>query len=1081
MSCPYDDGSGRAPHPLSPSAESTELAPIPQPPQYLFGILGNLLDIDPSFPSKSIWHLASLYGPIFKLNLSEPVVVVSNQKFINEICDETRFVKAIGKTLTEVRALTGDGLFTAYPEEKNWWIAHRTLVPAFGPLGIRKMFGDMLDISSQMVLKWDRGGPEYAIDCSDELTRLAFDTIGLCAFSYRFNEFYSDHAHPFAQQMAAVLLESGRRASRTSVEKQIRIWSERERQENVSKMHNLADEIVAERRKNPQPDKKDLLNTMITAVDRETGQKLSDENIRFNMITFLVAGHETTSGTLSFCYYNLLKNPEKLHKAQQEVDEVVGNDVLQIEHLPKLTYIDACIKETLRLSSPIGIFTVRPKEDTLLGGRYPVTTKTVIQTNLKGLHNDREVWGDDANVFRPERFLNGGFQALPPNSWKPFGNGMRGCIGRTFAEQEMVMNVALVLQRFQLEFADPAYELQLKSTLTIKPGNFKMKVRRRPGKTLMTGIPGGIPTDIAQKQKNIVQEAEVKTPGSHKSPVTILFGGNSGTCESLAEDLEVKGPDYGLQFAVRSLDSATENIPTDQPVVIITASYEGQPPDNAKKFVTWLEHLDKSPLKGAKYTVFGVGNSDWVATFHRIPKLVDEKLAALGASRFLEAGYTNAKTDLVGPWEDWSDTLLGTLQTLCGSTSAIETNELVVSVSKEIQKVRDEDTTFGTVIINRELVGTEVGPAKRHLEVRLPEGSEYTAGDYLAVIPKNPHDILGRVLACFNLSDSDMISIKGSKKKFLPTEPISAIDLFSSAVELSTPITKRQLETILAHARPEQKTNIEKFGDNTIYQTLLEKRYSIIDVLEELFIDIPLAVYIDMLQPLSPRQYSISSSPLHPTNNPARRDNADIATITFDVLSAPALSGHGIYNGVASTYLASRRPGDRISCFVRRTNVGFRLPANPEIPVIMIAAGTGLAPMRAFIQERAAIAEAGVLKLGPAMLFFGCRHEDKDFLYKDELKEWERKGVVTVKPAFSKMGDKPVYVQDVIYENREEAMRLFQSGGKIFCCGSAARLGKSAGEVCKRIYREDKGCTEEEAEHWLQAQKEDRYVSDVFG
>jgi len=128
--------------------------------------------------------------------------------------------------------------------------------------------------------------------CSNQtpsLTDVAFDTIGLCAFNYRFNEFYSDNAHPFAQQMAEVLLESGKRANRTEVQNLMYHSAEQKRQENVQKMHALSDEIIAERKRNPKPEVKDLLNTMLNATDRETGEKLSDENIRYNMCTFLVS------------------------------------------------------------------------------------------------------------------------------------------------------------------------------------------------------------------------------------------------------------------------------------------------------------------------------------------------------------------------------------------------------------------------------------------------------------------------------------------------------------------------------------------------------------------------------------------------------------------------------------------------------------------------------------------------------------------------------------------------------------------------------------------------------------------------
>jgi len=337
------------------------------------------------------------------------------------------------------------------------------------------MFPEMLDISSQLILKWDRMGPDHDVDVADDFTRLAFDTIGLCAFSYRFNDFYLEKTHPFATQMAEVLIESGQRSSRTWIENNLRWWSNQHTQENIDAMWGLCDKLVADRKAHPQPDNKDLLNTMLTTADPETGEKLSDENIRYNMVTFLVriilihleymltsikiAGHETTSGTLAFMMYHFCKNPEKFLKAQAEVDKVIGDAALDIKHLPQLKYVEACIRETLRFMGPINIFSRHAKQDTVIGGRYAISSKTPLNINLKGLHHDPKVWGDDTEIFRPERFLDGGFEALPPNAWRPFGFGMRGCIGRAFAEQEMLMVTALILQRFQIQSADPSYDL----------------------------------------------------------------------------------------------------------------------------------------------------------------------------------------------------------------------------------------------------------------------------------------------------------------------------------------------------------------------------------------------------------------------------------------------------------------------------------------------------------------------------------------------------------------------------------------------------------------------------------------------
>jgi cytochrome P450/NADPH-cytochrome P450 reductase len=134
--------------------------------------------------------------------------------------------------------------------------------------------------------------------------------------------------------------------------------------------------------------------------------------------------------------------------------------VLKPEHLPQLKYIEACIRETLRVQGPIGLLNVKPLVDTVIGGKYHVTTDDVITCNIRGMHHDRRVWGEDADLFRPERLMGGRFEKLPPNAWKPFGNGARGCIGRFFAEQEMIMATAMILQRFQVSMVDPSYDLR---------------------------------------------------------------------------------------------------------------------------------------------------------------------------------------------------------------------------------------------------------------------------------------------------------------------------------------------------------------------------------------------------------------------------------------------------------------------------------------------------------------------------------------------------------------------------------------------------------------------------------------------
>lgn len=198
-------------------------------------------------------------------------------------------MKSVAGPLEQVRNGLKDGLFTAYLGERNWEIAHRTLVPAFGPLGIKDMFEEMYDIASQLVSKWARQGPDVPIDVTDDFTRLTLDSIALCAMGKRFNSFYKQQMHPFVGAMVGFLTESGRRHNRTRLERMLNSAPERQYQADIALMRSVAAEVVTDRRANPV-DKKDLLNAMLFGKDLKTGQGLTDDSIMNNMLTFLVAG-----------------------------------------------------------------------------------------------------------------------------------------------------------------------------------------------------------------------------------------------------------------------------------------------------------------------------------------------------------------------------------------------------------------------------------------------------------------------------------------------------------------------------------------------------------------------------------------------------------------------------------------------------------------------------------------------------------------------------------------------------------------------------------------------------------------------
>lgn len=211
------------------------------------------------------------------------------------------------------------------------------------------MFDEMHDIASQLAMKFARHGAQTPISVSDDFTRMALDTLALCAMDFRFNSYYHEQMHPFIQAMGDFLSESSRRNKRPSFAPNFLYRAANEKFYNdIATMRKTADEVVEARKKNPT-DRKDLLSAMLDGVDPTTGEKLSDSNITDQLITFLIAGHETTSGMLSFTFYYLLKNPSAYQKVQQEVDQVIGRGKITVDHVTKLPYIAAVSRGCERL------------------------------------------------------------------------------------------------------------------------------------------------------------------------------------------------------------------------------------------------------------------------------------------------------------------------------------------------------------------------------------------------------------------------------------------------------------------------------------------------------------------------------------------------------------------------------------------------------------------------------------------------------------------------------------------------------------------------------------------------------------
>ncbi|HEX2887664.1 bifunctional cytochrome P450/NADPH--P450 reductase [Vineibacter terrae] len=1052
-------------------------AQIPQP--RVRPIVGNVPDVGFEVPIQNMMKLAAEHGPIYRLAFpgGGTLLVLSSAELVSDACDESRFEKFVHGSLKHIRDFAGDGLFTAYGNEPNWAKAHRILMPAFGPAAMRNYFDDMLDIADQMLTRWERFGPAAPIDVADNMTRLTLDTIALCGFGNRFNSFYQREMHVFVDAMVRALAEAGGRANRVPLQTRLMLMTQRQYDADCRLMHQITDDVIAERRRLALDEApRDLLNLMLTAKDPVSGDRLDDANIRNQLVTFLIAGHETTSGLLSFTTHLLLEHPEALARARAEVDAVLGDGVPRFEDIAKLTYIDQVLRESIRLWPTAPFFAVRAKDDTVLAGRYPLKKGDVLSVLTPSLHRDASVWPDPTR-FDPDRFAPDRREKVPPHAWLPFGNGVRACIGRAFAWQESLLVIAMMLQRFDLRTTAP-YKLVVKETLTLKPEGLRIyaRVRKQVARTSATR-PAPLPSPV------VGQAAAVP---AHGTPLLILYGSNSGSSEAFARRIASDGQVRGYAVKVAPLDDHAGMLPKEGAVAIVTASYNGQPPDNARKFMTWLAGVPDGALMGVRYALFGCGNRDWTMTYQSVPKEVAELLDRAGAQAWLERGEGDARADFFGDFEKWYGGFWPALSALLGvaaaEVAAGPLYDVEVVPSASLQLVEENKLGFATIAENRELVdmASPFGRSKRHLEFALPEGVTYAAGDYLAVLPENHPDLVERAARRLGLRPDAAVvlrSTRGAMAASLPTDrPVSIQELLGSHVELSAPATRKNVEALAAlnPCPPHQAELAAIAADPDRYQAeILKKRVSVLELLEAWpSCMINLGQFLEMLPAMRVRQYSISSSPrLEPTR----------CSLTVALVDAPAWSGQGQFRGTCSSYLSRMKAGDQVPVAIKTPNVPFHPPASNATPVVMICAGTGLAPFRGFVQERALRHAAGEAA-GPALLFFGCDHPDVDFLYRDELEAWERDGIVTLLPAFFRQPDGDVsFVQHRLWRERDKVRSLFRQGAIVFLCGDGLNMAPAARQTLADIYKEAVGCSDEQASLWLAGMERDgRYVPDVF-
>ena len=1029
------------------------------------GLVGHLLAVSRDFPDG-----------VFQLKFGSRVgIFVTDPGIVAELCDETRFRKMPGPGLRVVRRFAGDGLFTAFSEEPNWGKAHRILLPAFSQRAMRGYFDLIVEVCDQLVAKWQRlagtpGGRDVHV--ADDMTRLTLDSIAIAGFGHRFNSFKADELDSFLVALGDALSESMSTITRMPFQKPFAKKAQARFDTAIAEMNALVDGIIAERRARPDASAKDLLNLMLTAVDPETGEGLDDLNIRYQVLTFLIAGHETTSGMLTFAFSYLLRNPAILAQAYAEVDRVLPGDTApDYAQVAKLEVIERILKEALRLWPTAPSFSLAAFEDQTIAG-FTFRKDRPVNVFSPGLHRSPKVWAEP-DEFDIDRWLPENEAKHHPHAYKPFGNGERACIGRQFAMVEAKIAMAMLLRRFAV--SDPhGYRLVIKETLSIKPDNFTMRVRLRAPHERLSVV----------SSKPVAEEAPVAAVTGTGKRFSVLYGSSLGTAREIAEEIAERARVDGFEVTVRAMDESLRSgaEPEDKVVVVVTATYNGRAPDSALEVERALDagHFEGVDWSGASFAVLGIGNSQW-PNYQNFPQRIDAAIEATGAGRLVARAEADGQGDFDGA-------VAGFVRDLWRALGAAEPSAhgpgglslVAVDTSAARAAALPEHAQRLTVVANEELVRAADGlwdfaiepprPSTRLIRLRLPDGQSYRTGDHIAVYAHNRPELVERALTRLDLDGAAQIRVdaQGSRFRHLPSgETVTVRQLLSDFVELSDPLPRRAL-AVVASRCPDTAGKLAALGA-AYDEEVAAKRLTLLDLLDRFpAADLSLDQLVELSAPIAPRFYSIASSPLA---------SPDIADLLVGTTQAPAWSGLGEHRGFASSYMAGVAPGAAVFGYVRRPNPPFAPPADADVPMILIGPGTGFAPLRGFLQERERTGGAKDL------LFFGCRHPDHDWFCRDEMERARDAGRVELFVAFSAVPDHPWrYVQDALWAERARVWAALEAGAQVFLCGDGRYMAPAVRDTLIRLWAAQTGGDHAGGSAWLEGLIEDgRFHQDVFG
>ncbi|MFD3257378.1 assimilatory sulfite reductase (NADPH) flavoprotein subunit [Paenibacillus lentus] len=556
----------------------------------------------------------------------------------------------------------------------------------------------------------------------------------------------------------------------------------------------------------------------------------------------------------------------------------------------------------------------------------------------------------------------------------------------------------------------------------------------------------------------LVQAVAAAEPAISKE-VTVLYGSQTGNSHSLATKLSKKLEEQSFQVALTSMSDFKPNglKKIENLFIVVSTHGEGEPPDSAIPFYEYLHSKRAPKLEGLRYSVLALGDTSY-EFFCQTGKDFDKRLEELGGERIIPRVDCDVDFDELAA--EWMGLVLGELGKLSASGVAASSVTTAAASSGTESEYSRTNPFSAEVLENLNLNGRGSDRETRHIELSL-EGSnlQYEPGDSLGIYPENHPLLVDDLIAAMGWNSEETVTVnKNGEQRTLRDALLRYFEI--------TVLTKPLLEQAAQLSSSEELKHLLEAGREQELRTYLAERDLLDLVTDYSFAGVTASQFISILRKIPARLYSIASS---------SKAFPDEVHLTVRSVRYEA-HGRNRY-GVCSVQLAERvEPGDTLPVYIQH-NPSFKLPENPDTPIIMIGPGTGVAPFRAFLGERE---ETGAE--GKTWLFYGDQHFSTDFLYQVEWQRWLKDGVLTrMDVAFSRDTDKKVYVQHRMLEKSREVYEWLQEGAAIYVCGDEKKMAHDVHAALAAILEQEGGLSPEQAAEYLtRMQQEKRYQRDVY-